>query len=64
MTGIAPVPGAAFSAILAALYAALYGLLISEDHALLLGALLAFGLLAAAMILTRRVDWYAPGAAA
>ena len=58
------VRGAAFSGMLAALYAALYGLLISEDNALLLGALLVFGLLAAAMMVTRRVDWYALGAPA
>jgi inner membrane protein len=55
--------GVAFSGMLAALYAALYGLLVSEDNALLLGSLLVFGLLAAAMIVTRRVDWYAIGAA-
>ena len=54
--------GVAFSAMLAALYAALYGLLISEDNALLLGSLLVFGLLAAAMIVTRKLDWYALGA--
>jgi inner membrane protein len=50
---------AGFSAMLASLYAALYGLLISEDNALLLGALLVFGLLAVAMIVTRKFDWYA-----
>jgi len=54
--------GTAFSAMLAALYAALYGLLISEDNALLLGSLLVFGLLAAAMLVTRKLDWYALGA--
>lgn len=54
--------GVSFSAMLAALYAALYGLLISEDNALLLGSLLVFGLLAAAMIITRNLDWYALGA--
>lgn len=43
----------------AVLYAALYGLLVSEDNALLLGALLLFGLLALLMLGTRRVDWYA-----
>ncbi|TWO70616.1 cell envelope integrity protein CreD [Caenimonas sedimenti] len=41
------------------LYAALYGLLSSEDNALLLGALLLFGLLGLLMVATRRVDWYA-----
>jgi inner membrane protein len=43
----------------AVLYAALYGLLASEDNALLLGALLLFGLLGLLMVATRRVDWYA-----
>ena len=42
-----------------ALYAALYVLLQSEDHALLLGSLLVFGMLAAVMLLTRRLDWSA-----
>ncbi|MBC5763949.1 cell envelope integrity protein CreD [Ramlibacter albus] len=46
----------------ALLYAALYGLLSSEDSALLLGSLLLFGLLALFMVGTRRVDWYALGA--
>lgn len=41
------------------LYAALYGLLSSEDNALLLGSLLLFGLLGVLMIGTRKVDWYA-----
>jgi inner membrane protein len=49
----------AFLAFFAALYAALYVLLKSEDHALLLGSLLTFGLLAAVMGLTRRIDWVA-----
>jgi inner membrane protein len=44
-------------------YAALYGLLSSEDNALLLGSLLLFGLLGLMMIATRRVDWYALSAA-
>ncbi len=41
------------------LYAALYGLLSSEDNALLLGSLLIFGLVGLLMLGTRRVDWYA-----
>jgi len=41
------------------LYGALYLLLASESNALLLGALLLFGMLATLMIATRRVDWYA-----
>lgn len=57
--------GIGFGGLLAALYGALYGLLIAEDIALLLGALLIFGLIALAMIATRKVDWYAnePGTA-
>lgn len=48
-----------FSALLAALYGVLYGVLISEDNALIMGSALLFVLLAAIMILTRKVDWYA-----
>ncbi len=47
-----------FAAMLTALYAALYGLLVSEDNALVLGAGLLFLILAAIMVATRRVDWY------
>jgi inner membrane protein len=52
------VRGASFAVLVGALYSALYGLLISEDSALLLGSLLVFALLAAAMAATRRLDWY------
>ncbi len=52
------VRGAGVAAMLALLYAALYGLLISEDNALVLGAGLLFVVLAGIMVLTRRVDWY------
>ncbi|WP_241303335.1 cell envelope integrity protein CreD [Burkholderia stabilis] len=55
--------GATFAALLAMLYAALYGLLLSEDNALMLGSLLLFAILAGIMTLTRRIDWYALGAA-
>jgi len=51
--------GLAFGAILATLYAAIYGLLVSEDNALLLGSLLLFGVLAIVMVVTRKIDWYA-----
>ncbi len=44
-------------ALFATLYAALYVLLQSEDHALLLGSLLVFAILAAVMLLTRKLDW-------
>jgi inner membrane protein len=43
---------------LAVLYAALYGLLVSEDNALVLGSGLLFVILAAIMLVTRKVDWY------
>jgi inner membrane protein len=46
---------------LGGLFAALYGLLQSEDNALLLGSVLLFALLALAMVATRRVDWYRLG---
>jgi len=48
----------AFGAALGALYAMLYALLKAEDYAPLGGALLLFGLLAAVMLATRRVEWY------
>ena len=54
---------AAIGAQLAALYGVLYLLLRSEDYALLMGSLFLFGLLAATMLGTRRVDWYALRAA-
>ena len=50
---------AAFGVLFTALYGALYVLLRSEDHSLLLGALLVFGVLAAIMALTRKLDWAA-----
>jgi inner membrane protein len=50
--------GSAFGGALAALYGALYLLLKAEDYALLAGSVLLFALLAAAMIATRRIDWY------
>ncbi len=51
--------GAGFAALLSALYGLLYVLLRAEDHALLAGSILVFTALAAAMVATRRVDWYA-----
>ena len=50
--------GLGFAAMLATLYAALYGLLVSEDNALVLGSGLLFVILAAIMVITRKVDWY------
>jgi inner membrane protein len=51
--------GLSFGAYVAVLYGALYGLLASESNALLLGALLIFGMVATLMLATRKVDWYA-----
>lgn len=52
---------AGFAALLTALYGVLYSLLASEDNSLLMGSLLLFGILAAVMWLTRRLDWYELG---
>jgi inner membrane protein len=49
----------AFFALFVGLYGSLYGLLKSEDNALLLGSLMVFALLAVGMIATRRIDWAA-----
>jgi inner membrane protein len=51
--------GLAFGGSLAGLYGALFALLQAEDFSLLGGAALLFALLAAVMLATRRVDWYA-----
>lgn len=53
--------GLGFAALLTVLYGALYGLLVSENNALLMGSLLLFGILTLVMWVTRRVDWYALG---
>ncbi|MBG9389374.1 cell envelope integrity protein CreD [Caenimonas aquaedulcis] len=51
--------GAAFGTGVGALYGFLWVLLSLEQAALMVGSLLLFGVLAAVMVLTRRVDWYA-----
>jgi inner membrane protein len=48
-----------FGAYLAGLYAMIYAILQLEDIALLMGSLLLFVMLAAMMLCTRRLDWYA-----
>lgn len=53
--------GLGFGSMLGLLFATLYGLLASEDNALIMGSLLLFGLLTAAMIATRKLDWYRLG---
>ena len=54
--------GFAFAGGLTGLYGVLYGVLLSEDNALLMGAILLFLALAATMLATRRLDWYRIGA--
>ena len=53
--------GLGFSLMLTTLYAALYALLVSEDNALVMGTILLFGILAAIMVVTRKIDWYNVG---
>jgi inner membrane protein len=50
-----------FGAKLTMLYGVLYGLLLSEDNALMLGSLLLFVVLAVIMFVTRHVNWYRLG---
>lgn len=50
-----------FGVMLALLYGALWGLLQSEDNALLLGSGLLFAVLAVVMVVTRKLDWYKLG---
>lgn len=50
--------GLGFGLALTLLFGVLYGLLASEDNALLMGAVLLFTALAAVMTATRRLDWY------
>ncbi|SEL76585.1 inner membrane protein [Roseateles sp. YR242] len=51
--------GLGFGTLVALLYGALYVVLIQEQAALLIGALLLFSVLTIVMVLTRRIDWYA-----
>jgi len=50
--------GASSGGYFAALYGFMYLLVTSDDYALLAGALGLFAILAVAMFLTRKVDWY------
>ena len=51
-------PALGMGGLLVALYGVLYGILVSEDNALMMGSLLLFGVLATVMVATRRIDWY------
>lgn len=55
--------GMGFGTALTLLYGALYGLLVSENNALVLGSLLLFAVLSGVMVATRKVDWYQIGRA-
>ena len=51
--------GAAFGGAIGALYGLLYALLQMEQNALAIGSVGLFAAVAAVMVLTRRIDWYA-----
>ncbi len=53
--------GLGFGVALTVLYGVLFGLLRSENNALVMGSILLFGVLSAVMIATRKVDWYQVG---
>lgn len=53
--------GIIFGSGIAILYGVLYGVLVSEDNALLMGTLILFVALGAVMIATRHFDWYRLG---
>jgi len=55
--------GLILGGMLAIVYALLYGLVVSEQYSLLMGAIALLAVVAALMYLTRRVDWYAYAAA-
>lgn len=56
------IKGAGVGTAIGATYGFLYLLVLSESYALLLGSIAVFAALAAVMIVTRRIDWYARGA--
>jgi inner membrane protein len=53
--------GGALGALLVLVYVLLYGLVISEQYSLLMGAIALLAAIAALMYLTRRIDWYGVG---
>lgn len=56
--------GCGAGSLIGAIYAVLYVLVASEQHALLLGAIVLLGVIASAMYLTRKVDWYGESSSA
>lgn len=50
--------GLMFASLLTTLYGALFGILASEDNALIMGSLLVFSLVSLIMLITRKIDWY------
>lgn len=54
-----PGSGWGFAGSLLLVQGLIYGILMAEDYALLLGAMLLFAALAAVMLVTRKMDWYA-----
>ncbi|HYD62576.1 MAG TPA: cell envelope integrity protein CreD [Noviherbaspirillum sp.] len=55
--------GFGFGVALTVLYGVLYGLLRSENNALVMGSILLFAVLSATMVATRKIDWYQLGKA-
>lgn len=53
--------GLGFGFALTVLYGVLFGLLSSENNALVMGSILLFAVLSAIMITTRKIDWYQIG---
>jgi inner membrane protein len=53
--------GVSFAGAIALLYLVLYGVLLSEDNALLMGTALLFAALGVTMLATRKLDWYRIG---
>jgi inner membrane protein len=53
--------GFGFGVALTVLYGVLYGLLRSENNALVMGSILLFAVLSSTMIATRKIDWYQLG---
>jgi inner membrane protein len=53
--------GGVLGALLILVYVLLYGLVISEQYSLLMGAIALLAAITALMYLTRRIDWYGVG---